>query len=83
MVIEPSLSALNLPINPLGGLKLGGLKTLPMFLHLLVMSLPSLTVNEYISPAFKPVSDTKTSAVYPLLELKNSREPSMSSGTKF
>ena len=61
---------------------MGGLKTLPMFLHLLVISLPSFTVNEYVSPAFKPVRETKTSADYPFFEPKNSRDPSMSSGTK-
>ncbi len=83
MLIDPSTSALNLPKYPLGGLKFGGLKTLPMFLHLFVISLPSLTVNEYISPGFKPVRDTKTSAFYPFLEPKNSSDPSMSSGTKF
>ena len=79
--MAPSPSAVALPIYPLGGLRLLGLKTFPMFLHLLVISLFVFTVKEYCSPSLKPVKDTVTVETFEPCFWKNSIEPSRSSGT--
>ncbi len=61
VLISPFLSAVALPMKPLGGNRLGGLKTEPMFLQRFSMSLFLFIVNEYYSPGLRPVREIKTS----------------------
>ena len=80
----PSLSASVLPMYPLGGipLLLGGglgLNILPMFLHPLVISPDSKTLNAYWNPGMSPPSCTFTVIESFLMSYKNSNVPSMSS----